>query len=403
MVEDGKPGGDRVDAQDSALSRREFLAGAAGVGLAIGSARLLNIPAVFAATTRSSTGMVFRTLGKTKQKVSVVSLGAMECTNPAVVHRALDYGVNYIDTAECYQGGNNEKMVGQVLRTRRKEAFLATKWHTDGVSTTKQQLIGSAEASLSRLGISTIDLISIHGAESRQQLEQPAMREAFLELRRAGKVRFMGFSHHSMNPVIIRQGIKAGWFDVIFLGYNFMASADLKAAVAEAKRAGIGIVVMKSVAPSRNPRAREFFGDIKTSPQVAAIQWVINDPNVSTCNVGMTTFEQVDEGLKAVGKPLRKAEAEALEQFAAASSSEYCRLCAVCNNHCPQGIAVADIMRCSMYHENYGNAGLATATYAALPRKQQLAACTLCGACNSACPYGVAVTERLQRAATYLV
>lgn len=393
--------GDRNNTQETALTRREFIAGAAGAGLALASAGLLDIPAVFAASTRPKTGMVFRTLGKTKQKVSVVSIGAMECTNPAVVHRALDYGINYIDTAECYQGGNNEKMVGEVLKKRRNDAFLATKWHVSRNST-KQQLIESAEASLKRLGLNTIDLISIHGAETKDQLECPGMREAFLELRKAGKVRFMGFTHHSMNPTLVRQAIAAGWFDVMFLGYNFMASADLKAAVAEAKKAGLGVVTMKSVAPSLDPRSHELLKKTHTSPQVAAIKWVLNDPNVATCNTGMTTFEQVDENLKAVGKPLRKAEADALEQLAAVSTSDYCRLCAICNGQCPHGVAVSDIMRCTMYHERYGNASLAAATYAALPKKQQLSQCTLCGRCNNACPYGIAVTERLQRATTYL-
>lgn len=402
MAKNELSGKDRIDNQENSVTRREFLAGAAGAGLAVASAGFLNLPAVFAASTRSKTGMIYRMLGRTKQKVSIVSLGAMEITNPAIIHRALDLGVNYIDTAECYQGGNNEKLVGEVLKKRRNDAFLASKWHV-GRGSTKQQLIASVESSLGRLGVNTIDLIQIHGAESKQQLEHPAMREAFLELRKAGKVRFMGFTHHSMNPEIVRQSIAAGWFDAMLLGYNFMASKDLIAAVAEAKKAGIAVVVMKSLAPSHGPQAREYFKDLKTSPQVAAIKWVINDPNVATCNVGMTSFEQLTEDLKAVGKPLRKAEAETLEQLASASTSSYCRLCAVCNGNCPQGVAVADIMRCSMYHEQYGNATLAATTYASLPHSQQLSKCTLCGKCNSACPYGINVTQRLKQAATYLV
>lgn len=383
------------------LTRREFLSGAVGVGILLNATGFLDIPKVFAANTRK-TGMLYRTLGRTKQKISVVGIGTVQITNPAIIHRALDYGVNYIDTAECYGNGENEKMVGEVLKKRRTDAFVCTKWHVDSLKETKQQLIESVDGSLRRLGIDTIDLIATHGADKKEQVEYPAIREAFLELKKAGKVRFLGFSHHSMNPTLLRYGIKTGWYDAIFMAYNFMAGKEVIATVAEAKKAGIGIVTMKSVVPTWDAKANEFFGKIDTTPAVAAIKWVINDPNVTTCGVGMTSFEQVDEDLKAVGKPLRKVEAETLWQFAAAIDSSYCRMCGVCTNHCPQGIAVADIMRCSLYHDAYKDTGLARSTYASIPVTQRLSQCTQCGTCKAVCPYGIAVTQRLQQAAGYL-
>lgn len=382
------------------VTRREFLARAAGAGLALGSAGLLNIPAVFAASTRPKTGMVYRVLGRTKQKISVVSLGTVQIKNPAVIHRALDYGINYLDTAECYSGG--EQMIGEVLKSRPNDAFVCTKWHTDGVNTTKQQLIESAEGSLKRLGVNTIDMIATHSAETIDQVKHEVVYEAFKELKKAGKIRYLGFSHHGMDTTLIRRGIKTGWYDAIFIAYNFMAPADVRAVVAEAKKAGIGIVTMKSVFPASDPKAGEFFGTISTSPQVAAIKWVLNDPNVSTCNAGMTTFEQIDEDLKAVGKPLRKAEAEALQDFASAVDSTQCRLCGVCSAKCPQGVAVADIMRCTIYHDYHKDLSLAVRTYNSLPKEKQLITCTRCGTCNAVCPYGLAVTQHLEQAAVYL-
>jgi uncharacterized protein len=386
------------------LSRREFLGKVAGAGLAISSASLLlaNLPAVFAAPPYpgKKTGMLYRPLGRTGQRVSIISLGAMEVTNPGIVSRALDLGINYIDTAECYQGGNNEVMVGKVLRPRRSEAFLATKWHVGGGSR-KQDLIQSVEGSLKRLGIDCIDLIQIHGAEGKEQLTSPGMREAFLALRKAGKVRFMGFTHHSQRAEVVREGIKAGWFDAMLIGYSFMSSPDLKAALAEAKKAGIGVVIMKSVAPAGAPQARQLFPNM--SPHAAAVKWVLQDNSVSTDSVGMTTFDAMDEDLQAIGKPLHRAEAEALDNLAQAIKGEYCRMCGECTRQCPKGVAAADIMRCSMYHNSYRNPQLAQEAYARIPAGARLSSCTLCGECNGACPYKLAVTDRLRQARSFLV
>ena len=79
-------------------------------------------------------GMKYRLLGRTELKVSELGLGLIRTNNPAVIHRALALGINYFDTAECYQGGNSEIKLGEALKGRRDEAVVATKWHTNGTT-----------------------------------------------------------------------------------------------------------------------------------------------------------------------------------------------------------------------------------------------------------------------------
>src|SRR4030042_2476325 len=77
-------------------------------------------------------GMRYRTLGRTGLKVSELGLGTIKTENPGVVKRAMDMGVNYFDTAECYQGGNSEVKLGRAVKGRREDVVVATKWHTNG-------------------------------------------------------------------------------------------------------------------------------------------------------------------------------------------------------------------------------------------------------------------------------
>src|ERR1700756_963860 len=112
----------------------------------------------------------------------------------ATVHRALDRGVNYIDTAPSYGDGNSETLIGEVMRTRRDECVLATKVGWQGLS--KAQTIESVHASLKRLQTDHVDIIQLHGvaysAEDYVNIVNSGPLDALLELRQQGKVRFLG-------------------------------------------------------------------------------------------------------------------------------------------------------------------------------------------------------------------
>src|SRR5579862_3339610 len=96
-----------------------------------------------------------RRLGKTNMMVSVIAAGAGGISSPEILHRALDHGVNYVDTAPSYP--NSEEILGEVMKTRRKDVFLATKWNA--FATTKATLLESLDVSLKKLQTDHIDLI----------------------------------------------------------------------------------------------------------------------------------------------------------------------------------------------------------------------------------------------------
>src|ERR1039458_9252998 len=120
----------------SKTSRRDFLSAGLilpvmGAGSSLG---ILNLSAQSPAGTAGSAGsagspvkLSYKTLGKTGLKVTTVGMGCMITSDPSVVTRAADLGINYFDTARSYQHGNNERMVAAALGARRKQVILSTK------------------------------------------------------------------------------------------------------------------------------------------------------------------------------------------------------------------------------------------------------------------------------------
>lgn len=153
--------------------------------------------------------MEYRNLGRSGLKISTVGLGCnnfgMTIDAPAsktVVHKALDLGINFFDTADQYGNGNSETYLGKALGARRKEAIIATKFGNpmgkslaEEGGTSRHYIMHAVEASLRRLNTDYIDLYQIHRPDSETPLEETA--RAMDDLVQHGKVRYVGHSNFS--------------------------------------------------------------------------------------------------------------------------------------------------------------------------------------------------------------
>jgi aryl-alcohol dehydrogenase-like predicted oxidoreductase len=180
-------------------------------------------------------------------------IGARDDESLRALHRALDLGVDFIDTALVYGEGHSEALVGRVVRERGGGVRVATKvppknraWPAArGVSVAKcfpaPHIVSSAERSLRNLGLETIDLLQLHTWQD-EYLEQDGWRDSLLGLRRSGKVRLLGLSVNDHDPGSALRAVASGLFDAIQVIYNIFdqsAEAELFPACLEH---GVGVL-----------------------------------------------------------------------------------------------------------------------------------------------------------------
>src|SRR5690348_17231570 len=164
--------------------------------------------------------MNLRELGSTGVKVSPLCLGAMmfgAWGNPdheesiAIIHRALDAGINFIDTADVYSRGESEEIVGKALKGRRDDVVLATKVHgtmgddPNQFGNSRRWIVREVEDSLRRLQTDYIDLYQIHRPEADTDIDETL--GVLSDLIRAGKVRYIGSSTFPASQIVEAQWV----------------------------------------------------------------------------------------------------------------------------------------------------------------------------------------------------
>ncbi len=384
---------------DSKSSRREFLS--AGLMLpVIGAGSRLGF---FGPSGDSASGpasspvkLNYKTLGRTGLKVTTVGFGCMITSDPSVIERAADLGINYFDTARGYQHGNNERMVGTALGAKRKQIVLSTKSGAQD----KDGLQKDLESSLRELNTDYVDIWYLHGKGSPADIRDD-MIEAQQLAKKQGKIRFTGVSTHSGQQELLPWLARKGVFDVVLTAYNFSMDASMEQAIAGAAKAGMGVVGMKVMAGgTRRLRPGDPLYPKLTQPgaMLAALKWVIDKPNVATTIPSMTDMDQLDENLKAMAQPFSPGDEKMLAAHLELIRPFYCRMCGKCEGACQKGLPVADVLRFLTYAEGYGQFALGRERFLELPSKQVAVRCGDCAECTVKCPHGVQVAKGMARA-----
>ena len=384
-------------------SRRDFLyaglalpvaglASAAGFGKATGQS--LPPPSL-----ESTAKLTYGTLGKTGLRVMRVGLGA-GASDPSVVERAVDIGINYFDTSRYY--GNHERMVSVGLKGKRKEVILASK----SISPTKESALSDLDVSLRELRTDYLDIWFLH--HKNKPSEAPdELFEAQQIAKKAGKTRFVGVSTHmakDMIPFLVQKGAT----DVVLLTYNFTMHTSIDAFIDQASQAGMGVVAMKVMAGGFRFMEPGFTFLDPADPRIpklqteeaalAMLRWVLKNPNVNTTIIGTTDTDRLEENVKAMAEPFSEADEKLLAIRLEHIGPLYCRMCGACEGTCRKGLPVADILRYLTYAEGYGEFSRGRGHFLALPAEVTSVRCQDCASCTIACPFGVKVPSRLARA-----
>ena len=332
--------------------------------------------------------VITRPLGRTGIELPVVSMGVMRADNPALVRAALESGMKHLDTSHGYQKGNNETMLGELLKDYPRDSFvISTKVPPDA----KDAFLANLDLSLERLRMEYVDILYVHGLTAGDDVLSPSTLDALRVARESGKARHIGVSTHRNEPEVIRAAIRSGVYEVVLTSVNFKQDhyPDVKKAIAEAAAAGVGIVAMKTMAGAFHDKERT-----KPINCKAALKWVLQDPNVTTAIPGITAFDQLTENA-GVNHDLAMTEEEKSSLVPGKSEGGlYCPGCSGCTERCTKGLPVPDIMRAYMYTYGYRDARMAQDLLAGLRIAGDQ--CGECEECTVGCPRGFDVPRRVR-------
>jgi predicted aldo/keto reductase-like oxidoreductase len=300
------------------VGRREFLK-FASAGVITGTLQA-SFPAVNSSAELKN-GIPYRELGRTGEKVSLVGIGGYHLgkqVDPnesiSIIRKALDEGINFLDNCWDYNGGESEIRMGKALRDGyREKAFLMTKIDGRNKATASSQL----EESLRRLQTDRIDLLQFHevirDTDPDRIFAAGGALEAVLAAKKAGKVRFLGFTGHKSPDIHLKMLATAAQhhfsFDTVQLPLNVMdAHFDSfeKKVVPVLVKNGIGILGMK-------PMGDHFILDTKTATPAECLHYAMNLPT-SVVITGCDSPRILDQALQAARsfKPMTESEVSAL-------------------------------------------------------------------------------------------
>ena len=378
--------------------------------------------------------MEYRKFGKLDLNVSALGFGCMrlpvvdgeggkidEPLATAMLRKAIDQGLNYVDTAWSYHLEHSEPFVGRVLKDGyREKVFLATKMPSWLVKS-HEDLERLFTTQLERLQTDHVDFYLLHALNAGNwdnylKLKVFGWAERKLS---AGQIRHLGFSFHDRYEVF--KQILNGYdhWDFCQLQYNYMDVNEQagRRGLLEAAEKGLGVIVMEPLRggklAAQNPpvQVAEAFSQSKRDWTMAewALQWLWNQPEISVVLSGMSAMEQVEQNLQFASRSgIGSLNADDLatisrvQQAWSGLAPVPCTSCEYCMP-CPNGVQIPRIFK--LYNESvmYDRQGRGRDAYRTdLKEDQKADMCVECGQCESLCPQNIPIIQRLKEAHAYL-
>ena len=365
------------------LSRRDFLRtgsmGVLGAGALSGAALGAGAAAPPEACNKQA-GMKYTVYGKTNLLVSRVGFGchSLAPNSRGVLEAAIERGVNLVHVAPNYTGGRAIKTLGQVLAKHRDKVFVILKAEPYGPL---------VERCLRDLRTDHVDIL-MPPVTNEAGVRTPTRKHRLADLQRKGKVRFLGLTCHSRMADTVQAATRLDFVSVLMPRYNPPIRDRLDPLLKRARDKGIACQAMKV-----------FLGIRDQALWAASLKDLYRRGTMDVALITFRSHQDLDAHLRVLGQLPDRAEAQALDHYVRAHRTDTCLGCAVCEDTCPQHVAIPDILRYSRYYlAQCGEAASARGLYRALPPDRTAAACRDCGACERACPNGLPVRTFLQEA-----
>lgn len=346
-------------------------------------------------------------LGTTGAEIPILLMGGSMKFDPRydkVLHRAYQLGVDYIDTAQMYAQGQSQTTIAPFVKQigDRKKIWITSKVRLVGTKATPQNYTENLQKCLDDLETDYLDLFFLHMIKEEFQLGAEFVKLGE-DLKKAGKIRFFGFSCHDGNvpEMMTLAASLGGGIDAIMFRYNFRQYGDVKLnqAVDACKKAGIGLIAMKT----QGSVAAELEAVVKFQSQdftlgQAKLKSVWADERIDAAVSHMNNVELVMENTAAAMSPVKLSmdDFQQLRRLAALTSRHHCL---GCSNRCEPvaggKLRIADALRYLMYHESYGEHEDGRRLYAALGEEERAFEQIDLRDAEAACPQGIRIAERL--------
>lgn len=375
--------------------------------------------------------MLYRTMPKNGDKLSILGFGCMrlpmaegkidEARAIAQIRGVIDNGVNYVDTAWPYHGGESEPLLGKALKDGYRERVkIATKLPTWLINS-RADMDRYLNAQLERLGTDHIDYYLVHALDggSWDSIAALGIGEFLDQAKKDGRIVNAGFSFHGLAEDFKRIVDGYPW---VFcqIQYNFLdqqyqaGTAGLKYAAAK----GLGVVIMEPLRggnlglPAAPPAVADIWNEATTkrSPVEWALRWVWNHPEVTVVLSGMNEEAHIEQNLAIAGEAkagsLTSEELDLVDR-AARKYQELmqvgCTGCAYCMP-CPMGVKIPNCFDFYNKMHLFGNVEESKFLYIAfvggLPSNDEpgfASQCVACGECQEKCPQHIAIPEVLEK------
>ena len=397
--------------ETNGLSRREFLRVGATGAMGVALASVGGLPVSAADTAPAPARLPRRRYGRTGLEISTL-VGAYDWS-PAIIPLAVQSGVNYWHKAHRWTA---ETMPAAIKSQPRESYYLEVvvdrvggdhmKGHID-----EEQHYQFVKQCLAKSGVGYYDVFKFHfGYHSVEEAKsEPGMVRAFERLKKEGLVKHLALSQHHYNNIggdmaydIIPWLMDNSPYEAAQFFHTYGDKKEVEDLLALAKKKDFGTIAMKTMGGVGRAATDKKFQALLAEPRfsgstpgAAMVKWLMSNPNLTAAVITTSSFDQLQENFGAArSSALNAGDRQTLDLLGAYNKGLTCLLCADCVSHCPEHIAIADILRYERYALDYHDLSRARAEYKTLTRDGT--ACIACGDCLPVCPADINIVAKLK-------
>jgi predicted aldo/keto reductase-like oxidoreductase len=339
-----------------------------------------------------------------------------------LIRKGIDNGINYVDTAWTYHGGESEVVLGLALKDGyREKVTLATKCPIGRKEFTEPEHYEEhLDEQLQRLDQDYVDFYLFH-ALNKKSFEEKVIGLNLIDraqkAKEEGKIRHLAFSFHD-KPEVLKEIIDSGHFELMLVQYNIVDQVNHEM-INYAGEKGLAVAIMGPVGGGRlagenlPEEMKEWLTPGRTNFADLALKFVLSNPNVSVALSGMGSDEMLEDNLSIASRDdydvLTEKEKESIDSIAK-KFKELCDLmCTQCKycEPCPNGVSISFIFDALQRYQIYGHRELGKRLYSLIGKMpwaagKDASACEECGECLEKCPQGIEIIEQLAKAHEYL-